>query len=73
MWPNPKETAHLLKKSLMENFIFCAVILLNFKKSQNIMTMIAWNFFHSLCIFGWIYGAYFSRVKIIINTAFDLS
>ena len=28
MWPNPQETAvwsHLLKKYLMENFIFCAV------------------------------------------------
>ena len=33
MWPNPQETAdsvqriwsHLLRKSLMENFIFCAV------------------------------------------------
>ena len=28
MWPNPQETAdlvNLLKKSLMENFIFCAV------------------------------------------------
>ena len=28
MWPNPQETAvwsYLLKKSLMENFIFCAV------------------------------------------------
>ena len=28
MWPNPLETAdlveHVLKKSLMENFIFCA-------------------------------------------------
>ena len=22
MWPNPQETADLLKKSLMENFIF---------------------------------------------------
>ena len=29
MWPNPQETADsvtLLKKSLMENFIFCAVL-----------------------------------------------
>ena len=28
MWPNPQETAiwlHLLKKSLVENFFFCAV------------------------------------------------
>ena len=29
MWPNPKELwtwSYLLKKSLMENFIFCAVL-----------------------------------------------
>ena len=29
MWPNPQETAdlvNLLKKSLMENFIFCVVL-----------------------------------------------
>ena len=29
MWPNPQEIAvwpHLLKKSLIENFIFCAVV-----------------------------------------------
>ena len=26
MWPNPQFWSHLLKKSLMENFIFCAVI-----------------------------------------------
>ena len=25
MWPNPQESVDLLKKSLMENFIFCAV------------------------------------------------
>ena len=32
MWPNPQFTADLpplLKKSLMENFIFCAVQILN--------------------------------------------
>ena len=31
MWPNPQETPDLvtLKKSLMENFIFCAVYLKN--------------------------------------------
>ena len=31
MWPNPQLLriwSHLLKKSLIENFIFCAVILL---------------------------------------------
>ena len=29
MWPNPQETwSHLLKKSLMENFIFCTVRIL---------------------------------------------
>ena len=31
MWPNPQELriwSHLLKKSLIENFIFCAVICL---------------------------------------------
>ena len=27
MWPNPQETEDFLKKSLMENLIFCAVIL----------------------------------------------
>ena len=29
MWPNPQETADLItfpKKSLIENFIFCAVV-----------------------------------------------
>ena len=29
MWPNPQKTriwSHLLNKSLMENFIFCAVV-----------------------------------------------
>ena len=34
MWPNPQETADLVKfpkKSLMENFIFCAVIFLSNK------------------------------------------
>ena len=33
MWPNPQETGdfltHLLKKSLMENFIFCALLILS--------------------------------------------
>ena len=35
MWPNPQETAEeILKKSLMENFIFCAVwVLLDFPVS----------------------------------------
>ena len=35
MWPNPQKTAvwsHSLKKSLMENFIYCAVTFNTFKK-----------------------------------------
>ena len=45
MRPNPQETAvwsHLLKKSLMKNFMFCAVVndlttCLNFKIDTNIL------------------------------------
>ena len=47
MWPNPQKTAdllHLLKESLMENFIFCAVkfytfIYNTFNKVINIWTL----------------------------------
>ena len=38
MWPNPQEMriwSHLLKKSLLENFIFCAVkVMTYYKKLQ---------------------------------------
>ena len=34
MWPNPQEWSHLLKKSLMENFIFCVVSLWIFDISR---------------------------------------
>ena len=46
MWPNPQEIADLLKKSLMENFIFCAVQDKNVKKNYRII--LPQNFRHFL-------------------------
>ena len=35
MWPNPQDTAVSIKKSLMENFIFCEVGQETFWKSNS--------------------------------------
>ena len=49
MWPNPEETAdlaNLLKKSLMENFIFCAVHVF-----WRCLIWISKNYFHYSLLF----------------------
>ena len=48
MWPNPQLQiwSHLLKKSLMENFIFCAVyesFMLIVTKYVNYISMKSWS------------------------------
>ena len=43
MWPNPRIWSHLLKKSLMEIFIFCAVTSYN-KDEEDYSEQFLYNF-----------------------------
>ena len=48
MWPNPQfpaDLVHLLKKSVMENFIFCAVVAYELADNNNGKTRLI-NDFH---------------------------
>ena len=76
MWPNPQEcdqirrklrvSSHLLKKSLMENFIFCAMTLLcTKKKGRRVFTTLS-NIYDRAFSRKWLtYGRNYTRMDQI--------